>query len=68
MAASSGGEQCEKQALTEWEKGYHFGFDDNYIESWCYRHYSKEYILGYLAGKAEIDRLVDDAAQRRYFE
>lgn len=68
MAVTNGGGECEGRELTEREKGYRFGFDDNYIEPWRYRYYSQEYILGYLTGKAEIDRLVDEAAQSRYFE
>ncbi len=55
-------------AMAEWEEGYDFGFDDNYIKPWRYRNFSVTFLMGYRVGKAEIDRLVDEAVQSRYFE
>ncbi len=74
MAATSGGfhnEGCPESIIlgnekVEWEAGYSHGFGDNYIETWRYRFFSKSFLLGYRAGKAEIDKLVDEAAQSRY--
>ena len=53
-------------AQFEWEKGWAYGFDDNYIDPCFYNNYNKSFIFGYRQGKAEIDALVDDAAQNRY--
>jgi len=82
MAASSGGERCKfcrrgeglhhegcpsfNGTTAEWQEGYRFGFDDNYIESWWLRHYTATFLMGYRAGKAEIDRLVEIAYERCY--
>jgi hypothetical protein len=65
-----GGEDIfnHEAAMAEWEKGYQYGFDDNYIESYRYQYYSKTFILGWAAGKAEIDRCVEIAAESRYFQ
>lgn len=51
-------------AMAEWKRGYSYGFDDNYINPYDYRFYSATYTLGYEHGKAEINRLVERAAQR----
>ncbi|MFH1142233.1 MAG: hypothetical protein V1695_00810 [Candidatus Uhrbacteria bacterium] len=51
------------KAKAEWEKGRAFGFADNNIPYWRWNFYSPTFILGYRVGKAEIDRMVDDAAQ-----
>ena len=55
-----------ERALEEWQAGYHFGFQDNYIQWWQYRYYSRSFLLGWRAGKNEIDCLVDQAAQSNY--
>jgi hypothetical protein len=49
----------------EWSRGYRFGFDDNYIEPWRHCYYSNAFIRGYEAGKAEINRLIDEAVEAR---
>lgn len=54
-----------KRRMSEWERGYNYGFNDNHIEPWRYRHFSSTFLMGYRVGKAEIDRLVDEAAQSR---
>jgi len=56
----------QKRRMSEWEKGRTYGFNDNRIEWWQYRHYSPSFILGYRDGKAEIDHLVELAVQRNY--
>ena len=56
-----------REYFREWRRGYLYGFDDNYIQPWRYRNYSVTFLMGYQVGKAEIDRLVDDAAQSRCF-
>lgn len=50
----------------QYDKGYAYGFADNHIEWWNYKHYTPSFLLGWRNGKSEIDRLVDDAAQSRY--
>ena len=53
-------------ALKEWEKGFRVGWADEHIAWYLLRdHYSPAFRLGYNLGKAEIDALVDDAAQSR---
>lgn len=47
----------------EWQRGYNYGFGDNNILWWHRGNYSTEFLQGWRAGKAEIDRLVDEAAQ-----
>ena len=56
----------DPKLLADWEKGRDYGFGDSTIKPYEYQHYPKPYILGYRAGKAEIDDLVDEAAQSRY--
>ncbi len=55
-------------AMAEWERGHRYGFDDNYIAPHRRQYYSKSFILGWYAGKMEIDFLVDVAAEFRCFE
>ena len=57
----------DRRLSGEWNHGYRYGFDDNHIQPWRYRNYSVTFLMGYQVGKAEIDRLVDDAAQSRCF-
>lgn len=49
----------------KWEKGFTFGFADNHIPHWLWKNYPQSFILGWRAGRAEIDRLVDNVAQAR---
>lgn len=53
-----------------WRRGHSRGFacDDgwNRIEWWQYSYFSATFLLGYRVGKAEIDRLADEAAERNY--
>lgn len=51
----------------QFDKGYQFGYDDNYIEPCFYKNYNKSYILGYRAGKDKCDDMIDEAAQARCF-
>ena len=56
------------EAMEEWKRGANFGFEeDRSPRSWDFPHYSKTFILGWRAGAAEIDCLVDIAAQSRCF-
>lgn len=60
-----------KVAREEWERGYQHGFHwdlDDYgaIQPYQYGFYSKTYLLGYRAGEAEIEELVDQARERNY--
>jgi hypothetical protein len=55
-----------EEAMVEWRKGYRYGFDDNYIPPWRYDYYTASFFYGWRAGKADIDRLVDEVAQARY--
>lgn len=59
-------------AMEKWQKGREHGFQSDYpdvgrIPPWAFDHYNPTYILGYEAGKAEIDRLVDEAALSRSY-
>ncbi len=56
--------------MREWEAGRDYGFADNFIQPWRYKLYSSSFILGYRVGKAEIDRLVEEAvyAEQNYGE
>lgn len=56
----------DPSVLAEWKEGYQYGFDDNYIEPYRYEYYSETFILGYISGQNEIDRLVDQAVERFY--
>lgn len=54
----------------EWKKGFSRGWRwdfDGPIHHWNWKYYSKSFILGYVAGKQEIDSLVDEVAQARYW-
>jgi hypothetical protein len=60
---------CDSEAaMAEWERGYAYGFGDNFIEPHRYVFFSKTFVLGWAAGKAEIDYCVEIAAESRYFE
>ncbi len=52
-----------KEAMNEWQRGYRYGFEDNFIPWGCLRNYSLTFQYGWRDGKAKIDRLVDIAAQ-----
>ena len=54
------------QAMAEWERGYTYGWEDNLIQWYDERYYSKSFIRGYYVGKNAIDTLVDKVAQRNY--
>lgn len=51
--------------MAEWKRGQAYGFNDNHIEAWQYRFYKPASILGWRAGKEEIDALVEEAAESR---
>lgn len=57
-----------KDAMAEWERGWAYGFDDNYIEPHRYRYYTTTFILGWRVGKAEIDHCVECVVEDRYFQ
>ena len=48
-----------------WNDGWARGFADEHIPHWRFRSYPTSYILGYRAGKLEIDELVEEADQDR---
>lgn len=52
--------------MAEWRRGRSFGFADNHIQAWEYRFYTSAFILGWRAGKDEIDGLVEQAAESNY--
>lgn len=54
------------EAMVEWERGYDYGWDDNHIQWYEERYYTRTFIHGYRVGKTTIDELVDQAAQRNY--
>lgn len=49
------------EAMNKWQMGYEFGFGDSHLNWWQFDWLSPSYVLGYRAGKAEIDGLVDAA-------
>jgi len=49
----------------DWHNGYAFGFADNSIPYWSRYAHSAEFLQGYNVGKAEIDRLVEEADEAR---
>lgn len=54
-------------AMAKWERGRNQGFEDDTegLKPWQMRHYDATFIFGYRVGQAEIDELVDAAAQER---
>ncbi|KKR36227.1 MAG: hypothetical protein UT69_C0033G0002 [Candidatus Yanofskybacteria bacterium GW2011_GWE1_40_10] len=53
-------------AMVEWESGWREGSGDNYLRAYQLRYHAPSWRLGYRAGKAEIDRLVEEAIDRNY--
>ncbi len=53
--------------MVEWEKGRAWGFSDerNRIEWWQNRYYKRPYVLGWRVGNAELDGLIEEAAESR---
>ena len=52
----------------EWNRGHADGFnEEEFLGSSQLRHHKLAYQLGWRVGRAEIDGLIDDAAQARYF-
>jgi hypothetical protein len=56
----------DPQKAREWDTGYAYGFEDNRIQHWQRSSYSPSFLLGYDAGKAEIDELVEAAWEKFY--
>ena len=55
------------EAMEEWRRGRSFGFEDNIINpAQLSRHYPITWVLGYRAGKAEIERQVECAFEHSY--
>ena len=54
-------------ALAEWERGYQYGFEDNFVPYWIIAKYSPAFRLGYRVGKTEIDRLVEQVIEERNY-
>lgn len=52
------------KAMAEWQAGWDYGYEDNYLASWQVLLYSAQFQLGYRLGKDEIDRLVERAYLR----
>ena len=52
--------------LAEWQAGWDYGFEDNYLMWWQLDHYSPSWQLGYRLGKDETDRLIERAVERNY--
>ncbi len=59
-----GADQPKERA--EWERGCDDGWNDEIIRWYERRHSSPAYLLGFDAGKAEIDTLVDRAVEHNY--
>lgn len=53
-----------EEALAVWEKGYDYGWSDEWIHWYERRYYTATFLLGYQVGKGAINQLVDEAAQR----
>ena len=51
--------------MDEWRRGHAYGFADNAIQSWQYRYYSKTFLFGFRAGRAEIESMVGDIMDAR---
>ncbi len=56
----------DQTKLSEWERGYRYGFEDNYIQPYHLGNYSLSFCLGYELGKNEINRQVERAVARNY--
>ncbi len=56
----------QKRRMAEWEEGYQYGFEDNYIHPYSLKLHSSSFALGYGIGKERIDRLVEQAVERNY--
>ena len=52
-------------ATKEWQKGYDLGIGDELIHYWRLQAYSVPFRVGYLKGRDEIDRQIEDAEQAR---
>ncbi|MFZ5364974.1 MAG: hypothetical protein ACOZBH_02110 [Patescibacteria group bacterium] len=52
-------------AAAKWQRGHDFGFDGGYLPPHRWRHHSAAYILGYRAGRAEIETLIDEEVKAR---
>lgn len=55
------------ELMAQWKEGFDYGWEDNIIQQYNARYYPPTFYLGYRAGKAKIDELVDNAAQSRCF-
>lgn len=57
----------DPEDMVEWEKGRAWGFSDerNRIEWWQNRYYKRPYVLGWRVGNAELDGLIEEAAESR---
>lgn len=56
----------DPQGKEKWDEGYAYGFDGNRIRYWHRSSYSLSFLLGYDAGKAELDELVEYAWEKSY--
>ena len=52
--------------MVQWQRGFDYGFRDNFLAWYQLRYYSLPFQYGYRVGKAEIDELVDCVAQEQY--
>ncbi len=52
-------------ATKEWQKGYDRGVVDDLIHYWQLQSYSVPFRIGYLKGRDEVDRAIEDAEQAR---
>jgi hypothetical protein len=56
------------EAMQKWRRGWRDGFySDSDVHHSVWHHYARTYLLGRRAGKAEIDRMVDDVVQSEIF-
>lgn len=57
----------QRKGESDYDYGRRVGFDDYILLWWQLQQYPPEFQRGYAEGKAEIDRLIDNAAQSRAF-
>lgn len=50
----------DPELIKEWEHGYWYEWEGSLLEPYEYPHHSKTFLLGYWAGKGEINLSVDE--------
>lgn len=57
----------DEAAMAEWKRGRDYGLDDNRIQTWQYRFYTPAFVFGCRVGNEELDAVIDEHAESRYF-